>query len=152
MIDDDKLNQIFEYLNDKFETIINYYSKEDFKNTSHLSQIEIFVTATLFEMRIIDSFFNRNLDIKPFTNQQEISFISIDTNVEMNKCDLNFVNPVLKDIEIIKMNNNKIIKDFLVSLQKNIKKVEKIVHNIHKFTEKFSCSGDYNNFLQQIIN
>ena len=152
LIDDDKLNQIFEYLNDKFETIINYYSKEDFKNTSHLSQIEIFVTATLFEMRIIDSFFNRNIDIKPFTNQQEISFISIDTNVEMNKCDLNFVNPVLKDIEIIKMNNNKIIKDFLVSLQKNIKKVEKIVHNIHKFTEKFSCSGDYNNFLQQIIN
>ena len=58
LIDDDKLNQIFEYLNDKFETIINYYSKEDFRNTSHLSQIEIFVTATLFEMRIIDSFFN----------------------------------------------------------------------------------------------
>ncbi len=70
----------------------------------------------------------------------------------MNKCDLNFVNPVLKDIEIEKMNNNQIIKDFLVNLQKNIKKVEKIVHDIHKFAENSSCSGDYNNFLQQIIN
>ena len=152
LIDDDKLNQIFVYLNNKFEMIINYYNNEDFKNCSHLSQIDIFVTATLFEMRIINSFFNRNIDIKPFTNQQEISFISIDTEGEMNKCDLNFVNPVLKDIEIVKMNNNKIIKDFLINLQKNIKKIETIVNNIHKFTENYSCSGGYNNFLQQIIN
>ena len=152
LIDDDKLNQIFDYLNNKFELVINYYSNEDFKNHSHLSQIEIFVTSTLFEMRIIYSFFNRNIDLKPFTNQQEISFISIDTEDEMNKCDLNFVNPVLKDIEIVKMNNNKIIKDFLISLQKKIKKVETIVNNIHKFTENYSYSGDYNNFLQQIIN
>jgi len=60
LIDDDKLKQIFDYLNNKFETIINYYNKVDFKTTSHLSQIEIFVSATLFEMRIIYSFFNRN--------------------------------------------------------------------------------------------
>ena len=61
-------------------------------------------------MRIINSFFNRNTEIKPFSNQEEISFISINNDREMNKCDLNFVNPVLKDVEIIKINNNKIIK------------------------------------------
>ena len=152
LIDDEKLNKIIDYLNNKFELIINYYNKIDFKHNEYLSQIETFVCSTLFEMRIINSFFNRNIDIKPFTNQQEISFISIDKGGEMTKCDLNFVNPVLSDIELIKMNNNKLIKDFLINMQKNIKKVEIIVKKIQSHTENFICSGDYPNFLKQIIN
>ena len=152
LIDDEKLKKIFNYLNDKFELIVNYYTKEDFKYNENLSQIEIFVSATLFEMRIINSFFNRNTEIKPFSNQEEISFISINNDREMNKCDLNFVNPVLKDVEIIKINNNKIIKEFLINLQKYIKKVETILINIQSFTKTPSCSGDYNNFIEQIVN
>ena len=152
LIDDEKLKKIFNYLNDKFELIVNYYTKEDFKYNENLSQIEIFVSATLFEMRIINSFFNRNTEIKPFSNQEEISFISINNDREMNKCDLNFVNPVLKDVEIIKINNNKIIKEFLINLQKYIKKVETILINIQSFAKTSSCSGDYNNFIEQIVN
>ena len=152
LIDDEKLKKIFNYLNDKFELIINYYTKEDFKYNSNLSQIEIFVSVTLFEMRVINSFFNRNTEIKPFTNQEEITFISINDDREMNKCDLNFVNPVLKDVEIVKINNNKIIKDFLINLQKYIKKVENILINIQSFIKNASCSGDYKNFIKNIIN
>ena len=152
LIDDEKLKKIFNYLNDKFELIINYYTKEDFKYNANLSQIEIFVSVTLFEMRVINSFFNRNTEIKPFTNQEEICFISINDDREMNKCDLNFVNPVLKDVEIVKINNNKIIKDFLINLQKYIKKVENILINIQSFIKNASCSGDYKNFIKNIIN
>ena len=152
LIDDEKLKKIFNYLNDKFELIINYYTKEDFKYNANLSQIEIFVSVTLFEMRVINSFFNRNTEIKPFTNQEEICFISINDDREMNKCDLNFVNPVLKDVEIVKINNNKIIKDFLINLQKYIKKVENILINIQSFIKNASCSGNYKNFIKNIIN
>ena len=152
LIDDEKLNQIFGYLNKKFEIIIKYYSQLDFKNTNFLSQIETFVSATLFEMRIIDSFFNRNIDIKPFTNQQEISFISINSGGEMNKCDLNFVNPILKDVELIKMQNNEIIKKFVINLQKYIKNMETIVWKIQSNIDNSICSKDYQYFLEQIIN
>jgi serine/threonine protein kinase len=108
LIDNEKLTKIFEFLNQKFDLIINYYNEVELKNNPNISQIEIFTVATLFEMKIINEFFNRNIDIKPFTNQQELSFISINTNGEMNKCDLNFVNPILKDVIIVKMNNNQL--------------------------------------------
>ena len=152
LIDDEKLNKIFGYLTKKFEIIIKYYSQLDFKNTNFLSQIETFVCATLFEMRIIDSFFNRNIDIKPFTNQQEISFISINSGGEMNKCDLNFVNPILKDVELIKMQNNEIIKKFVINLQKYIKNMETIVWKIQSNIDNSICSKDYQYFIEQIIN
>ena len=152
LIDNEKLTKIFEFLNHKFDLIINYYNEVELKNNPNISQIEIFTVATLFEMKIINEFFNRNIDIKPFTNQQELSFISINTNGEMNKCDLNFVNPILKDVIIVKMNNNQLIKDFLVGLQKNIKKMEKLVKTIQSFNKNSSCSGDYKSFIKKILN
>ena len=135
LIDDEKLNKIFDYLNNKFETIINYYNKINLENNPNISQIEVFISATLFEMKIVNLFFNRNIEIKPFSNQQEISFISIDINGETSKCDLNFVNPVLKDVLIINMNNNKLIKDFLINLQKNIKKLQKLLITVQSYVK-----------------
>ena len=153
LLDDQKLSQIFDYLNNKFDIIINYYNKINFKEKNEfLSQIEIFVNITLFEMKIINTFFNRDIYKKPFSSQNEISFISINSLSEMKKLDLNMTNPVLRDLIIIKINGNKLITDFLPKLQKNIKKVEKLSKIINSFTKESSCSGDISNFIQQIIN
>ena len=152
LINDEKLKDIFNYLNNKFEAIINFYNNENFANNEYISQIEIFTSVTLFEMKIISSFFNRNIDLKPFTSQHEISFISINKSGEMAKCDINFVNPVLKDINILKIHNNELIKEFLINLQNKIIKMEKISRIIQSFIQNSSCSGDYSNFIQHIIN
>jgi serine/threonine protein kinase len=153
LLDDQKLSQIFDYLNNKFDIIINYYNKINFKEKNEfLSQIEIFVNITLFEMKIINTFFNRDIYKKPFSSQNEISFISINSLSEMKKLDLNMTNPILRDLIIIKINGNKLITDFLPKLQKNIKKVEKLSKIINSFTKESSCSGDISNFIQQIIN
>ena len=63
----------------------------------------------------------------------------------MKKFDLNMVNPVLRDITIIKMYNNKLIKDFLINLQEKIKKMENISKSIQSFTKESSCSRDITN-------
>ena len=152
LIDDEKLNKIFEYLKIKFESIVNYYNTINFKEAECLSQIELFANITLFEMKFVNSFFNRDIYKKPFNNQNEISFISINTKCEMKKFDLNFINPVLRDLNIINMNNNKIIKEFLSTLQSNIKKMEKLCNSISSFTKESSCSKDLTYFIQQIIN
>ena len=152
LINEEKLKKIFDYLNTKFENIINFYDNENFVNNDYMSQIEIFTSVTLYEMKIIMNFFNRNIDLKPFTNQQEISFISINNIGEMIKCDINFVNPVLKDLNLIKMKDNELIKEFIINLQSKISKMEKISRLIQPFIQNSSCSGDYINFIQHIIN
>ena len=152
LIDGDKLQKIFDYLNEKFDLIYNYYNKIDLKNNPNISQIDIFVSVTLFEMKIINLFFNRNTEFEEFSNKQEISFMSINSDYEMNKCDLNFVNPFLNDIEIISIKHNKLkIKDFLINLQKNIKRVEKLLITIQSYTKSPSCLGDYEKFLNNIL-
>ena len=153
LINEDKLKEIFVYLNTKFESIINFYNKENFANNEFLSQIEIFTSATLFEMKIIEMFFNKCIDYEPnFTNQQEISFISINSDYEMNKCDINFVNPVLKDLNLIKTGNNELIKNFCTNFESKINKMEQICKSIQPFIQNSSCSGDYSSFIHQIIN
>ena len=153
LIDDQKLTQIFDSLNNKFDLIINYFNKINFnENNEFISQIEIFVNVTLFEMKIVSSFFNRDIYKKPFTNQNEISFISIGTDSIMKKLDLNMINPVLRDLVIIKMNDNKLIKDFLPNLHKKIKKLEKLAKSIAAYTKESSCSRDITNFIQNVIN
>ena len=153
LIDEKKLTQIFDYLNNKFDIIINYYNNINFNNnTEFISQIDIFVNVTLFEMKIVNAFFNRDIYKRPFTSQNEISFISISSDCFMKKFDLNMVNPVLRDIIIIKMYNNKLIKDFLINLQEKIKKMENISKSIQSFTKESSCSRDITNFIQQVIN
>ena len=132
--------------------IYNYYNKIDLKNSPNISQIDIFVSVTLFEMKIINLFFNRKNEYEEFSNKQEISFMSINSNYEMNKCDLNFVNPYINDIEILNLEDNKLrIKDFLINLQKNIKKIEKLLIKIQSYNKSSSCLGDYEKFLKNIL-
>ena len=151
LIDDEKLDIIFKFLNEKFDTIINYLNTINFKDNEFISQIEIFINVTLFETKIINAFFNRDIYKKPFTNQNEISFISIDNKKEMKKFDLNFINPLLKEFNIIKMYNNEKIVEFLISLQNNIRKMEKLSKIVRAFTKNSSCSSDITNFIQKII-
>ena len=152
LIDNDKLGIIFDSLKTKFEFIINYYSKLNIKsNLEYIQQIESFILVTLFEMKIIYNFFNRNVNERPFTNQQEISFISINDDCEIKKFNLNFVNPLLKDTRIIDMNNNKIITDFINELKKYIKKIEKISSKIHSHSKNSIINGTFKEFLKNLI-
>ena len=153
LIDEKKLKQIFEFLDNKFDLIINYYNNINLKdNSEFISQIEIFTNVTLFEMKIVNDFFNRDIYKKPFTSQNEISFVSINSECEMKKFDLNMTNPILRDMLLIKMHNNEIIKDFLIKLQEKIKKMENLSKTIQSFTKESSCSRDITNFIQQVIN
>ena len=152
LINNDKLELIFDSLTTKFDFIINYYDKLNIKNNlNYIQQIESFVVITLFEMKIIYNFFNRNIYEKPFTNQQEISFISINDDCEIKKFHLNFVNPLLKDTKIIDMNNNKLVKDFVSHLKKKIVKLEKISSNIHSHSKNSIINGSFSDFLKNLI-
>jgi hypothetical protein len=152
LLDNDKLGIIFDSLKNKFETIINYYSMFDFKKeVEYIQQIEAFVVVTNFEAKIIYHLFNRNIYDKPFTKQNEISFISINDNCEINKFNLNLVNPLLNDITIINMTHNKLIKEFLLSLKKYISKLEKLSSKIHRHTKDSLIKGTFQEFLQNLL-
>ena len=138
LIGEKKLKQIFEFFDNN-----NYYNSINLKdNIKFVSQ----------EMKIVNAFFNRDIYKMPFTSQNEISFVSIDSECVMKKLDLNMVNPILRDMCIIKMYDNEIIKDFLVKLQEKIKKMENLSKTIQSFTKESSCSHDIANFIQQVIN
>ena len=152
LLDNDKLGVIFESLKNKFETIIDYYSKFDFKKEiEYIQQIEAFVVVTNFEAKIVYHLFNRNIYEKPFTKQNEISFITINDNCEINKFNLNLVNPLLKDTTIIHMTHNKLIKEFLTSLKKYISKLEKLSSRIHRHTKDSLIKGTFQQFLQNLL-
>ena len=152
LLGNDKLEIIFDSLQNKFEFIIKYYENFDMeKNNEYIQQIESFIVIILFEMKIIYKLFNRNIYERPFTNQHEISFISINDDCKINKLELNLVNPILKDTKIIDMNNNKLIKDFLVKLKINMKKLEKISSEIHSLTQKSIINGNFKEFLINLI-
>ena len=117
----------------------------------YIQQIESFIVVTLFEMKIIYQFFNRNIYDKPFTNQQEISFLSINDNCEIKKLNLNMVNPLLRDTIIINMNNNKLITDFLSKFPNNMEKLEKISIKIHSRSKNSVINGNYREFLKNLL-
>ena len=153
LLDNDKLGIIFDSLKNKFETIINYYSKFDFKKQiEYIQQIEAFVVITNFEAKIIYHLFNRKIYEKPFTKQNEISFITINENCEISKFNLNLVNPLLKDTTIIHMTNNKLIKEFLPTLKKYIQKLEKLSSKIHHNIKDSLIKGTFQQFLQNLLN
>jgi hypothetical protein len=153
LLDNDKLGIIFDSLKNKFETIIDYYSKFDFKKqTEYIQQIEAFVVITNFEAKIIYHLFNRKIYEKPFTKQNEISFITINDNCQINKFNLNLVNPLLKDTTIIHMTNNKLIKEFLPTLKKYIQKLEKLSSKIHHNIKDSLIKGTFQQFLQNLLN
>ena len=152
LIDNDKLEIIFEYLNNKFDLIIDYYDKLDIEqNMEYIQQIESFIVITLFEMKIIFKFFNRNIYTKPFTNQHEITFISINEDCEINEFNLNLVNPLLKDTRIIDMSNEKFINNFLIKLKNNLIKLEKISSKIHSHCKNSVIKGSFKEFLEILL-
>ena len=136
LLDNDKLELIFDSLETKFDFLNKYFEKLKLKKDSkYLPQIELFVVVTLFEMKIILNLFNRNIYKNPFNNQHEITFLSIDNDCTIKNFCLNLVNPLLSDTRIIDMNNNKLIIDFVSNLKKKISKMEKISSKISKISK-----------------
>jgi len=152
LLDNDKLEIIFNSLKNKFELIIDYYSKFDFKqNLEYIQQIEYFIVITCFEAKIIYNFFNRKIYERPFTKQNEIDFISINDNCEVNKFCLNFANPLLKDTTIINMNKNKLIKHFMDDIMKYIPKLDKISKKVHSHSKNSKINGKFNEFIKYLL-
>ena len=152
LLDNDKLELIFDSLETKFDFLNKYFEKLKLKKDSkYLPQIELFVVVTLFEMKIILNLFNRNIYKNPFNNQHEITFLSIDNDCTIKNFCLNLVNPLLSDTRIIDMNNNKLIIDFVSNLKKKISKMEKISSKISKISKNSSLRGNVNEFLQNLI-
>ena len=152
LLDNDKLKIIFSSLKNKFELVIDYYSKLDYnQNLDYIQQIEYFIVITSFEAKIIYNFFNRKVYERPFTKQNEIDFISINENSEVNKFCLNFANPLLKDTTIINMNKNKLIKDFLNDLAKYSSKLDKISKKVHSHSKNSKINGKFNEFIKYLL-
>ena len=152
LLDNDKLDKIFNSLKNKFKFIIDYYQKLDIKNNiEYIEQIEIFITVILLEMKIVLNFFDRNIYEKPFTIQHEISFISINENGELKAISLNLKNPLLDDIKIIDMIDNKLILEFVSDLKQDIKKIEHLSKKIHNLSKNKIDYIDYKNFLMKLL-
>lgn len=149
LIDNEKLKIIFDSLREKFDLITNYYSNLKLnKNTEYIEQIEIFVFITLFEMRIINNLFNRTKN-KPFTKNEEITFLSINDNSEMKNCNLNFVNPLLNDTKIIDLDNNELITTFVSDLKKAMGIMQSLTGKILRKTNK--KMGSLSEFLKNLV-
>ena len=152
LLNNEKLETIFDSLKNKFEFIINYYKKLDIsKNIEYIRQIEIFIIMTLFEMKIALNIFNRNIYEKPFTNQHEISFISINDDCEISKCCINLNNLLLKDVRIINMFNNKLINEFVSNLKNNIQNLEEISKKIHFYSKSLINNFNFKLFIKNIL-
>ena len=152
LIDNDKLDLIFDSLETKFDFLIKYFDKLKLKKDSqYLEQIDQFVVITLFEMKIIYNLFNRNIYKNPFNSQHEINFLSIDNDCKIKNCYLNLANPLLSDTRIIDMNNNKLITNFVSKLNSKIKKMEKISKKVSALCKNSVMKGNVNQFLQNLI-
>ena len=153
LLNNEKLEIIFEYLETKFDLINDYFSKIELtKKLPFIEEVEIFLILTLFEQLIIIKLFDRDENKHPFTFQQEISFMSIDSKGRTSHFNLNFANPILKDTKIINLSNNKLIDDFISSLKIKITKLKEICLNIHTITKSNLVKQNYSNFLQSFIN
>jgi hypothetical protein len=152
LLDNDKLDLIFNSLKNKFEFIIDYYQKLDIKsNLEYIEQIEIFLTVTSLEIKIALNFFDRDIYKKPFTYQHEISFISINDNCEIKKFSLNFKNPLLSDVKIIDMLNNKLIKEFVSNLKQNDKKLDDLLKKVHIHPKSKINYSNFNLFFKKLL-
>ena len=152
LLDNDKLEIIFNSLKNRFNGIINYYEKFDIKmNLEYLEQIESFIFITLFEMQIILKFFDRNIYSKPFTSENEISFISINDRGDIKKLNLNFSNPILANTLIINMVDNKLIKNFIDEIRTYIRRIINVLKIIISYTQKSIINNNYIDFLNDII-
>ena len=151
LLDNDKLNIIFNSLKNRFEAIINYYEKIDIqKNNRYLNQIKSFIFITLFEIKLINICFNNNY-INSFINEKEISFISINDIGEINKFNINFGNPILEYTEIISMTSKELITKFINELKPYEQKLSKILEKIYLYLEIEQIETNYQNALDNII-
>ena len=152
LFDDDKLKVIFESLNQKFELINIYYGNLELKEKDkYINEIESFLTLTLFEELMILNLFNRNQETQPFTSQQEISFIIIKNNFTSKRINLNFANPILSNLKLVNLKDNKLVSDFISSLKNHIKKLKDITLKIHRITKSSLVKGNYQQFLKNFI-
>ena len=152
LLDNDKLEIIFNSLRNRFDGIIIYYEKFNIEqNLEYMEQIQSFTFITLFEMKMILKFFNRDINNKPFTSENEISFISINDIGEIKKLNLNFTNPILSDTRIINMTDNKLIKDFIEDIRDYIERMEKVLKRIISHSKKPIINNNWESFINDII-
>jgi len=152
LLDDYKLKIIFESLIHKYNLINKYYdSVESIEKTQnqYIKEIESFLTLTLFEQLIILNIFDRE-EGKPFTSQQEVSFITINKN-NNSRFNLNFANPILANLKIINLKNNEIVSKFVKDLKVHIAKLKEITLKIHQITKSSLFKGKYQEFLKNFI-
>jgi len=154
LLNNKKLKIIFDYLETKYDLINNYYSEiiQLNKKINYIEEIEIFLILTLFEQLIIIKLFDRDEKKHPFTFLQEISFMTINSESKSTRFNLNFANPILKNIKIINLSNNKLISDFIFSMKNKIKKLKEISIKIHQITKSNLVKKNYHEFLQNFIN
>ena len=153
LLDDNKLKIIFESLNHKYDLINKYYNSIELVEKTqcqYIKEIESFLTLTLFEQLIILNIFDRE-ENKPFTSQQEISFITINKNNNPSRFNLNLANPILSNLKIINLKNNEIVSNFIKLLNEHITKLKEITLKIHKITKSSLFKGKYQEFLKNFI-
>ena len=142
------LEMIFEIFDNKFSLINKYYdSLELNEKTEYIKEIEIFLLLTLFEQLMIFYTFSKG---ESFTAKQEISFITISSNGN-SRCNINFANPIFKNMRIFDTENNETISSFLSKLKKHINKLKEISLNVHKITKSSLAKGNYNQFIEQFM-
>jgi hypothetical protein len=152
LLDDNKLKIIFESLNHKYDLINKYYDSIELiekTQNQYLKEIESFLILTLFEQLIILNIFDREED-KPFTSQQEVSFITLYKKKD-SRFNLNFANPILSNLKIINLKNNEIVSNFIKLLKEHITKLKEITLKIHKITKSSLFKGKYQEFLKNFI-
>ena len=151
LIDNYKLDIIFESLDNKFRLINEYYGNLEFnEKTEYIKEIEIFLILTIFEQLMILKVFDRK-ENEPFTSQQEISFITIKKNSNSSRINLNFANPIFNNMKIVQISNNELISKFLLKLTNYIRNLKKISLEVHKITKSSLMKGNYHIFLEQFI-
>ena len=151
LIENDILEIIFDSLDNKFRLINEYYGNLEFnEKTEYIKEIEIFLILTLFEELMIFKIFNRK-EKQSFSSQQEISFLTINKNGSSNRININFANPILNNIKIFQILNNKLVSKFLVKLSNYISNLKKITLKIHGITKSSIVKGNCHNFLDKFI-
>ena len=147
LINDKILKGIFRSLDTKYDIINKYYdSMELDEDTSYIQQMECFLILILFEQLTIFHILKKNKENKINDVKKELSFISIN-QTDASEFKINFGNPLLKNIKIF--NNQELINDFLIKLQKHITKLKEISLKFHKITKSEYFKGDYQNFLKE---
>ena len=154
LLNEEKLFYIYDEITKKYNNIVNYYSKDVIEKNkdiiNYFKEIESFIIINIFEMNLILKFFEASIKKKSFSPQHEISLISINSMAQISKCNLNFGNLLLKDVNLIKVEKNEKFENFIVSLKLNIKKMSGILKKLYKL-HKFPKQENYQVFFKNII-